>query len=52
MPSSQSVGFPRKVVFLASAPRPQFIGLSCGEQSELGLGNSQFYTMVFLSVVG
>ena len=39
LPSSRSASFPNKVVFLASTPRLRFIGLSCGEQSELGLGN-------------
>ena len=39
LPSSRSAGFPNKVVFPASTPRLRFIGLSCGEQSELGLGN-------------
>ena len=38
--SSQSAGFLNKVVFFASTPRLRFIGLSCGEQSELGLGNT------------
>ena len=37
--SSRSAGFPNQVVFLASAPRLPFIGLSCGKQSKLGLGN-------------
>ena len=40
LPSSQSASFPNKVVFLASTPHLQFIGLLCGEQSELGLGNT------------
>ena len=37
LPSSQSADFPNKVVFLASIPHLRFIGLSCGQQSELGL---------------
>ena len=37
--SSWSASFPNKVVFLASTPHLWFIGLSCGEQSELGLSN-------------
>ena len=40
LPSSQSADFPNEVAFLASAPRLRFIGLSCGEQSELGLSNT------------
>ena len=39
LPSSRSAGFPNKVILLASAPRLRFIGLSWGEQSELGLSN-------------
>ena len=39
LPSSRSAGIPHKVVFLASSPPLRFIGLSCSEQSELGLGN-------------
>ena len=39
LPSSRSAGFPNKVVFLAWTPRLRFIGLSCGEQGELGPGN-------------
>ena len=39
LPSSRSAGLLNKAVFLASAPPLWFIGLSCGEQSELGLGN-------------
>ena len=39
LPSSWSAGLPNKVIFLASKPRLRFIGLSCGKQSELGLGN-------------
>ena len=38
--SSWSASFPNKVVFLASTPRLRFIGLLCGKQSELGLGNT------------
>ena len=38
--SSWSAGFPNKVVFLVSTPRLRFIGLLCGEQSKLGLGNT------------
>ena len=45
LPSSRSAGFPNKVVSLASTPRLWFIGLLCGEQSELGLSN------IFSSVV-
>ena len=41
LPSSRSAGFPNKVVFPASAPRLRFISLSCGAQSELGLGNTR-----------
>ena len=37
LPSSPSAGFLNKVVFLASTPGLQFIGLSGGEQSKLGL---------------
>ena len=37
LPSSQTAGFLNKVVFLVSPPHLQFIGLSCGEQSEFGL---------------
>ena len=40
--SSLSAGFPDRVGFLASTPGPGFTGLLCGEQSELGLGNSDF----------
>ena len=40
LPSSCSSCFPNKVVLLASTPRLRFIGLSCGEQSGLGFGNS------------
>ena len=39
LPYSQSAAFPNKVVFLASIPHLRFVGLSCGKQSELGLGN-------------
>ena len=38
-PSSLSASFLSKVVFLASTPVSDFTGLSCGEQSELRLGN-------------
>ena len=40
LPSSWSTSFLNKVVFLASTPCLRFIGLSCGEQSKLGLSNS------------
>ena len=39
LPSSRSTSFLNKVVFLASTPCLRFIGLSCGKQSELGVGN-------------
>ena len=39
LPSSQSAGFLNKLVFLASTPCLWVIGLSCGKQSEFGLGN-------------
>ena len=39
LPSSQSAGFLNKVIFLALTPVSRFTGLSCGEQSELGLSN-------------
>ena len=40
LPFSWSAGFPNKVVFFASTSRLRFIGLLCGEQSKLGLGNN------------
>ena len=39
LPPSWSASFPNKVVLLASTPHLQFTGLSCREQSKLGLGN-------------
>ena len=39
LPSSQSARSLNKVVLLVSTPHLQFIGLSCGEQSQYGLGN-------------
>ena len=47
LPSSRSASFPNKVVFLASTPCLQFIGLSCGNQSELGLGNRSYDNSMF-----
>ena len=39
LPSSRSARPLNKVIFLVSTPHLQFIGLSCGEQSQYGLGN-------------
>ena len=54
LPPSPSAGFPNKVVFLASTPRLRFIGLSCGEQSKLGLGNNHisWNLSVFMGIDG
>ena len=41
-PSSQSVGFPKKVTISSSNTSPWFIGLSWGGQYELGLSNTWF----------
>ena len=49
LPSSQSAGFPNKVVFFASTPCLRFVGLSCSEQTELGLGN--IYTEQWLWIL-